>query len=73
MREPDIERLQKLADEVLVLKDELQLSGKPSLNPHQMHRFMNTDLGFHALLMRLATNARINAGRECLRRPARRA
>jgi hypothetical protein len=47
MREPDIERLQKLADEVLVLKDELQLSGKPSLNPHQMHRFMNTDLGFH--------------------------
>jgi DNA-binding GntR family transcriptional regulator len=59
MREPDIERLQKLADEVLVLKDELQLAGKPSLNPHQMHRFMNTDLGFHALLMRLAANARI--------------
>jgi DNA-binding GntR family transcriptional regulator len=59
MREADIERLQAVADEVLVLKNELAASGKPSLNPHQMHRFMNTDLGFHALLMRLAANARI--------------
>jgi DNA-binding GntR family transcriptional regulator len=58
-READVERLQKLVDEILVLKEELDRSGKAALDPHQMHRFMGSDLAFHAFLMRLAANARI--------------
>ena len=58
-RDADVERLQKLVDEILVLKEELDGSGKSALDPHQMHRFMGSDLAFHAFLMRLAANARI--------------
>jgi DNA-binding GntR family transcriptional regulator len=58
-REEDVERLQKLVDEILVLKKELDRSGKGALDPRQMHRFMGSDLAFHAFLMRLAANARI--------------
>lgn len=56
---PDLERLQGLADEVLTLKAELENSHGGALDGRQMHRFMTRDLGFHALLMRMAGNARI--------------
>jgi DNA-binding GntR family transcriptional regulator len=55
----DLDRLQALADTVLVLKDELQKSGKPELDAEQMLRFAAYDLGFHLHLMRLAANGRI--------------
>jgi DNA-binding GntR family transcriptional regulator len=58
-READVERLQKLVDDILVLKEELDHSGKSALDPQQMHRFMGCDLAFHAFLMRLAANARL--------------
>ncbi|MGA2145807.1 MAG: GntR family transcriptional regulator [Bryobacteraceae bacterium] len=62
-REPlrawELERLQSLADEILVLQAELEKSGADALDPRQMHRFMICDLGFHTLLMRMAGNARI--------------
>ena len=62
-REPlrawELERLQGLADEILVLKAELEKSGADALNQKQMHRFMVCDLSFHTLLMRMAGNARI--------------
>lgn len=59
VKEQDLERLQKLADEILVFKRELEESGSSSLSIVQMYRLMNVDLAFHALLMRLAANARI--------------
>jgi DNA-binding GntR family transcriptional regulator len=55
----DLHRLQNLADEIVVLRDELVHAGKAELDPEQMHRFVVCDLGFHTLLMRLAANGRI--------------
>lgn len=58
-RPPDLSRLQSLTDPILVLKDELDQSGKSELGREQMHRFVAYDLGFHTLLVRMAANARI--------------
>jgi DNA-binding GntR family transcriptional regulator len=55
----EIQRLQHLADEILVLKAELETAGQNELSPKQMHRFVACDLGFHMLLVRMAANARI--------------
>ena len=55
----DLSKLQALTDAILGLKDELERSGKSELNPEQMQRFVNYDLGTHMLLMRMAANARI--------------
>lgn len=56
---PDLDRAQRLAGEMRELGRELEASGEPALNPEQMQRFMNQDLGFHALLMRMGANARM--------------
>lgn len=58
-RVTDIERLQSLADEILPLQEELKRSKAKTLEARQMHRFMSCDFAFHALLMRMAANARI--------------
>lgn len=55
----DLQRLQTFAEEIVLLKNELRKSGKPALDAKQMQRFIACDLGFHALLVRLAANARI--------------
>lgn len=55
----DLHRLHNLADDILVLRNELVQAGSGELNAEQMHRFVVCDLGFHTLLMRLAANARI--------------
>ena len=55
----DLERLQKLVDEVLVLKRELQSSGKQALDAAQMNRFLASDFAFHSMLMSMAHNSRI--------------
>jgi DNA-binding GntR family transcriptional regulator len=55
----ELEQWQKHADEILVLKEELEKSGKPRLNAEQMRRFMVSDHSFHAMLMHLAANARM--------------
>ena len=55
----DVETLQSLVKGVLVLRDELLLSGEPGLSPEQMQRFVVNDLNFHATLMRSAGNRRI--------------
>jgi DNA-binding GntR family transcriptional regulator len=59
VRPADKERLESLLDETQVLLKELKSSGSPELNTEQMKRFSIADLGFHALLIRLAANARI--------------
>lgn len=58
-RPAELDRIQKLADEILAMKRELERSGKKNLSREQMHRVMTSDLGFHSLLIRLAANARI--------------
>lgn len=54
-----LEHLGRLADETLMLSDELSRSGERGLNPEQLRRFVAGDLGFHSSLMRLAANPRI--------------
>lgn len=60
VRENDRDRLQKLVDAILQLKDELLKSGEPVLNAELMHQFLALDFSFHALLMGLSQNARIH-------------
>ncbi len=59
IRSFELERLRALADDFLLLHDELVRSGKRALNPEQMHRFSASDLGFHAMILRVAGNPRI--------------
>lgn len=59
VRDSDKERLEGLLDATQVLLKELKSSGSTELNAEQMKRFSVADLGFHALLIRLASNARI--------------
>jgi DNA-binding GntR family transcriptional regulator len=55
----ELERIQQCADAMLVFADELRHSGHDKLNAEQMHRLVACDLSFHALLVRLAANARM--------------
>ena len=59
VRPVDLARWQDIVDEILVLKRELDQSGKPTLDFEQMHRFVTSDLTFHVMLMRLAVNHRM--------------
>lgn len=59
VRPADIQRLRDLMDETLNLLTDLRSSGKNELSAEQMRRFAASDLGFHALLIRTAANARI--------------
>jgi DNA-binding GntR family transcriptional regulator len=53
----DLERLQALAGEIKVLRNELVKSGKKILNDVQMRRFEMADIRFHTFLMTIAENA----------------
>jgi DNA-binding GntR family transcriptional regulator len=55
----DLQRLQAFADQILSVRDELHESGRDKLSQGQMNRFIACDLGFHTLLLRIASNARI--------------
>jgi DNA-binding GntR family transcriptional regulator len=59
LRPLDRDRLQGLIDEISVFRKELEKSKKEALDDVQMNRFLNCDLGFHALLMSLAFNSRM--------------
>lgn len=59
VRPADKERLESLLAETQVLIKELKTSGSAELNAEQMKRFSVADLGFHSLLIRIASNARI--------------
>ena len=47
----DRRRLQEMIDGIALLQKELQKSKETALNQAQMRRFLECDLGFHALLM----------------------
>ena len=55
----DMQRLQGFADQILALRDELRQLKRDKLDASQMNRFIACDLGFHTLLLRIASNARI--------------
>lgn len=55
----DLQRLEGFADQILALRDELRASAREKLDAKQMNRFIACDLGFHTLLLRIASNARI--------------
>jgi DNA-binding GntR family transcriptional regulator len=57
--ETEIERLRKLVGEIRALQTELDSNGQSELAGRQMQRFIACDLGFHLLLVRMASNARI--------------
>lgn len=56
----ELQRLKAFADQILELQEELRSSGKTKLDTRQMNRFITCDLGFHTLLLRIASNARIS-------------
>jgi DNA-binding GntR family transcriptional regulator len=60
MRASDRERLQGLVDSILVLRDELVQAGQAALDADQTNRLLAADLSFHALLIGLSQNVRIN-------------
>jgi DNA-binding GntR family transcriptional regulator len=55
----DIDRLQHLVDEIVQLQKDLEKSKKPVLDQAQMERFIGCDMGFHALLMSMTNNSRL--------------
>lgn len=54
------ERLHRLVQTVLDLKEELEKSGNAALDVEGMRRFIAVDFNFHALLIGLSQNARIH-------------
>lgn len=59
LRPADKDRLQYMIDQLLVLKKELEDRKAPELDSEQNRRFIESDLGFHALLMSMNGNSRI--------------
>ena len=55
----DVERLQHLVDDILKLQKELEKSKKSNLDKAQMERFISCDFGYHALLMSMTRNSRL--------------
>ena len=55
----DVDRLQHLVDEILKLQTELEKSKQQTLDEPQMERFIRCDLGFHALIMSMTRNTRL--------------
>jgi DNA-binding GntR family transcriptional regulator len=53
----DLERLQALAGEIKILRNQLIQSGKKALNGAQMRQFEMADISFHTFLMSIAGNA----------------
>lgn len=59
LRASDKLRLQQLVGVVATLENELAKSKKATLDAQQMERFIACDLGFHALLMSMTYNSRL--------------
>ena len=55
----DKDRLQHLVDQITQLKTELERSRETALNDAQMQIFLSADFEFHALLMSMTENSRI--------------
>ncbi len=56
---PERATLERLVDEVLAIRTELIESGPARLDAAQMKRFIQADLSYHTLLLKLTGNARL--------------
>jgi DNA-binding GntR family transcriptional regulator len=59
LRPADAEVLSRLVADILQVREELEQSGKPHIAGELLQRFIQIDLGFHAVLLRAAGNSRI--------------
>jgi DNA-binding GntR family transcriptional regulator len=59
LRPDELETIARLVADVLLLRDELLLSGQPHLNTDVMRHFVRVDLQFHSMIIRAAANSRI--------------
>ena len=59
LRPSELDALKELVDAVLLLRDELEVSGEDHLGKEAMERFIRIDLRFHSTLVRAAANSRI--------------
>jgi DNA-binding GntR family transcriptional regulator len=59
IRPADADRLQHLVNDILDLQKELETTNSTHLDERQMERFISSDLGFHALLMSMTNNSRL--------------
>jgi len=59
LRALELDALKELVGAVLVLRNELKVSGEHHLGPEAMRRFIRIDLQFHSGLVRAAANSRI--------------
>jgi DNA-binding GntR family transcriptional regulator len=59
LRPSELDALKELVDAVLLLRDELEVSGEHHLGSEAMKRFIRIDLRFHSTLVRAAANSRI--------------
>jgi DNA-binding GntR family transcriptional regulator len=60
LRPADRSQLQGLVEVIQELHDELEHTGRPALDEEQTNRVLAADLSFHALLIGLSQNVRIN-------------
>jgi DNA-binding GntR family transcriptional regulator len=56
---PDLIRSQELLNEMIAIHSRLLRSGKPGLEPEEMHRYETFDVAFHTVLIRAADNLRL--------------
>ncbi len=56
----DLERLERLVHDIQELREQLEVSGRSSLDTEQMERFLASDYSFHSLLISMARNSRIH-------------
>jgi len=59
LRPADRDRLQFMLNQILALKGDLENQSQSELNEEQNRQFIESDLGFHALLMSMTGNSRI--------------
>lgn len=55
----ELETIQRLVDEILLLRDEAAAAGRDHLSVEGMKRFIRVDFQFHSTLVRAAANSRI--------------
>jgi DNA-binding GntR family transcriptional regulator len=59
VRLEELEPMRRIVKQVLLLKQELERSGRSALDFDEMRHLVACDLGYHSLLVRLGGNARI--------------
>lgn len=59
LRSSDVRRWEDFSEQILQLKKDIQKTSRKTLNSEQMRRFIESDLNYHNMLMRMSANVRI--------------